>query len=59
MLMIHGGHGWLVNQFLSPYFNHRKDGYGGSLENRCRLAIEVLKSVRMKQWEKDFRLSFV
>lgn len=46
MLMIHGGHGWLINQFLSPYFNHRKDGYGGSLENRCRLAIEVLKSVR-------------
>ena len=46
MLMIHGGHGWLINQFLSPYFNHRHDAYGGSLENRCRLAIEVLKSVR-------------
>ncbi|WP_194610052.1 oxidoreductase [Clostridium vitabionis] len=46
MLMIHGGHGWLINQFLSPLFNHRTDEYGGSLENRCRLAIEVLKSVR-------------
>lgn len=46
MLMIHGGHGWLLNQFLSPYFNKRTDEYGGSLENRCRLAIEVLKSVR-------------
>lgn len=46
MLMIHGGHGWLLNQFLSPYFNKRTDGYGGSLENRCRLAVEVLKSVR-------------
>lgn len=46
MLMIHGGHGWLLNQFLSPYFNKREDEYGGSLENRCRLAIEVLKSVR-------------
>lgn len=46
MLMIHGGHGWLLNQFLSPYFNHRTDAYGGSLENRCRFAIEVLQSVR-------------
>ena len=46
MLMIHGGHGWLINQFLSPMFNHRTDEYGGSLENRCRLAIEVLQSVR-------------
>lgn len=46
MLMIHGGHGWLINQFLSPYFNHRTDEYGGSLENRCRFAVEVLQSVR-------------
>lgn len=46
MVMIHGGHGWLINQFISPLFNHRKDGYGGSLENRTRFAVEVLKSVR-------------
>lgn len=46
MLMIHGGHGWLINQFLSPYFNKRTDKYGGSLENRTRFAIEVLQSVR-------------
>ncbi len=46
MIMIHGGHGWLLNQFLSPYFNKRTDKYGGSLENRCRLAKEVLQSVR-------------
>ena len=46
MLMIHGGHGWLINQFLSPLFNHRTDEYGGSLENRCRFAIRVLQSVR-------------
>ncbi len=46
MLMIHGGHGWLLNQFFSPYFNKRTDEYGGSLENRCRLAIQVLKAVR-------------
>ncbi len=46
MLMIHGGHGWLINQFLSPMFNHRTDEYGGSLENRCRFAVEVLQAVR-------------
>lgn len=60
MLMIHGGHGWLINQFLSPYFNHREDQYGGSLENRCRLAIEVLKSVRAAVGEGfpiEFRMS--
>lgn len=46
LLMIHGGHGWLINQFLSPMFNKRTDEYGGCLENRCRFAIEVLKAVR-------------
>ncbi len=46
LLMVHGGHGWLINQFLSPLFNHRSDEYGGSLENRCQFAIEVLKAVR-------------
>ena len=46
MIMIHGGHGWLINQFLSPLFNQRTDEYGGSLENRCRLAKEILTSVR-------------
>ena len=46
MVMIHAGHGWLINQFLSPYFNKRTDEYGGSLENRCRFAKEVLDSVR-------------
>ena len=46
MVMVHGGHGWLVNQFLSPAFNHRTDEYGGSLENRLRFAREVLTEVR-------------
>ncbi len=46
MIMVHGGHGWLINQFLSPYFNHRTDEYGGCLENRVRLAREVLTAVR-------------
>lgn len=46
MVMIHGGHGWLINQFISPYFNKRTDKYGGALENRIRFALEVLDSVR-------------
>lgn len=46
MVMIHGGHGWLINQFLSPLFNHRTDEYGGSFENRVRFAREVAASVR-------------
>ncbi len=46
MVMVHGGHGWLLNQFLSPAFNHRTDEYGGSFENRLRLVKEVLTSVR-------------
>ena len=46
MIMIHGGHTWLLNQFMSPYFNHRTDEYGGSFENRMRFTIEILKAVR-------------
>lgn len=46
IIMVHAGHGWLLNQFLSPYFNHRTDEYGGSLENRVRLTREVLQAVR-------------
>lgn len=46
MCMVHAGHGWLINQFLSPYFNRRTDEYGGSLENRVRFAREILTAVR-------------
>lgn len=46
MLMVHAGHGWLINQFLSPMFNRRTDEYGGCLENRVRFAQEVLSAVR-------------
>ena len=46
MVTVHGGHGWLINQFFSPYFNKRTDEYGGCIENRVRLAREVLTSIR-------------
>lgn len=46
MIMVHCGHSWLINQFLSPYFNHREDEYGGCFENRIRFAREVLSAVR-------------
>ncbi|MDO4501812.1 MAG: NAD(P)/FAD-dependent oxidoreductase [Coriobacteriia bacterium] len=46
MCMVHCGHGWLINQFLSPWFNKRTDEYGGSFENRLRFAREVLTAIR-------------
>ncbi|MDF1534552.1 MAG: NADH:flavin oxidoreductase, partial [Methanosarcinaceae archaeon] len=45
---IHAAHGYLLNEFLSPYSNHRKDDYGGSLENRIRLIVEILEGIRSK-----------
>ena len=47
MVLLHGGHGWLISQFLSPSLNTRKDKWGGSdIENRARLAVEALKAIR-------------
>ena len=46
MIMLHAGHGWLLHQFLTPYFNHRTDEYGGTLENRVRIVREVLTAIR-------------
>ena len=46
MIMIHAGHGWLIHQFLSKLTNTRADIYGGSMENRARLAIEIIDAVR-------------
>ncbi len=50
---IHMGHGYLLSQFLSPRTNRRKDNYGGSIENRSRFPVEVLKNVIAKTG-KDF-----
>ncbi|MGD0627234.1 MAG: NADH:flavin oxidoreductase [Thermodesulfobacteriota bacterium] len=43
---VHGSHGYLIAEFLSPYSNHRRDTYGGCLENRARFAREVVQEVR-------------
>lgn len=45
---IHSAHGYLLSTFLSPRYNHRKDGYGGSLENRARMTVEVYDKIREK-----------
>ncbi len=45
-VQIHGAHGYLLSEFLSPFYNKREDGYGGALENRTRMALEVLRSIR-------------
>ncbi|MEW2623694.1 NADH:flavin oxidoreductase/NADH oxidase [Streptomyces sp. NPDC048106] len=54
---IHGAHGYLVDEFLSPHSNHRTDAYGGSYENRVRFALEVVDAVR-EAWPADKPLFF-
>ncbi len=43
---IHAAHGYLINYFLSPFTNKRKDSYGGNLERRCRFLLEIIAAVR-------------
>ncbi len=45
-VQLHAAHGFLLSQFLSPYFNKRRDRYGGNLENRGRIVREIIKAVR-------------
>ncbi len=54
-VQIHAAHSYLLSQFLSPAFNHRTDNYGGPIENRARILLEVVKAVR-KRLGKDFPL---
>jgi len=46
VIEIHGAHGYLIHEFLSPLSNHRTDEYGGSFENRTRFLLEVIETVR-------------
>jgi 2,4-dienoyl-CoA reductase-like NADH-dependent reductase (Old Yellow Enzyme family)/thioredoxin reductase len=52
---IHGAHGYLISQFLSPLSNHRHDTYGGSVENRARLLTDIIKASR-ERIGKDYPL---
>lgn len=49
---LHGAHGYLINEFMSPLANHRSDEYGGSLDNRGRFVREVIDAVALV-WPKD------
>jgi len=50
-VQLHAAHGYLLSQFLSPFFNQRTDQYGGNLENRTRLLLEVVQAVRKEVGE--------
>jgi 2,4-dienoyl-CoA reductase-like NADH-dependent reductase (Old Yellow Enzyme family) len=47
-IQIHSAHGYLLSQFLSPYYNKRDDGYGGTLENRAKFLLEVYAEIRRR-----------
>lgn len=57
VLEIHGAHGYLIHQFLSPQSNTRTDAYGGSLDNRMRFALQVAEAVRAA-WPQHLPLFF-
>ena len=48
MVLLHGGHGWLLDQFISPLYNMRTDEFGGSLENRARFPLMVIERIRQR-----------
>jgi 2,4-dienoyl-CoA reductase-like NADH-dependent reductase (Old Yellow Enzyme family) len=52
VIEIHMAHGYLLHEFLSPLSNHRKDEYGGSLENRMRFPLSVARAVR-EMWPRE------
>ncbi|MFI3173601.1 MAG: FAD-dependent oxidoreductase [Bacillota bacterium] len=45
---LHGAHSYLIAQFFSKYYNQRTDMYGGSVENRCRFVVDIIKAIRKK-----------
>jgi len=56
MVQLHGGHGFLLSNFLSPHVNKRTDDYGGSIENRTRIIVEIYNEIR-DQVGKDYPIT--
>jgi 2,4-dienoyl-CoA reductase-like NADH-dependent reductase (Old Yellow Enzyme family) len=54
---VHGAFGWILSEFMSPYLNDRKDQYGGSMENRARLTLEVIEGIR-RECGPDFQIGW-
>lgn len=55
IIEIHGAHGYLINEFLSPFTNQRTDQYGGSFENRIRFLLEIIDAIR-QVWPQELPL---
>ena len=60
-VMLHGGHGYLLHQFLSPVMNHRDDAWGGDFERRMQFGLEVIKAVKAQMGDKPllYRMSVI
>lgn len=56
-IQLHGGHGYLIGQFISPYSNHRKDNYGGDLNKRMNFPLEIIQGIR-KELGSDYPIHF-
>ncbi|MCD8143807.1 MAG: FAD-dependent oxidoreductase [Oscillospiraceae bacterium] len=57
MVLLHGGHGWLLDQFISPLYNTRTDEYGGSVENRAKFPLMVIDRIRQR-CGRDFLIEY-
>ncbi len=60
MVLLHGGHGWLLDQFISPLYNTRTDEFGGSIENRAKFPLMVIDRIRQRCGENfliEYRMS--
>lgn len=47
-VQLHSGHGYLLHDFLSPYGNRRKDAWGGTLENRCKIVVKIIEGIKQE-----------